>query len=408
MKTLDVLFCGWGERWRLGTLAHSGQHILFEYSAESLVRGIELSPFRLPLRAAAYSGFPAYQDALPGLIADALPDGWGRLVMDRLFRQNKRDPALVSPLDRLAFINGRAMGALVFEPAETFGLAAEDLDLLELAKDAQLVLADKDTAALKQLALLGSSPHGARPKVLVQFDTIERTISTLPDADGEPWLVKFQAQGEHKEACAIEALYARLASEAGLEMPATEYFDLDAKLGAFGIKRFDRDGSMRVPTLTFAGLTDDNFRLPGRDYSNFLRATRALTRDEREVEKAFERCVFNVIFNNRDDHTKNLSFAMNERFEWKLAPCYDLTFCRGPNGWHQMTIMGEGLAPTGSKLLELAADAGLKKAFALEAIERIADVAGRFRQRAANWKIRRMTVAGIAGQIEKNLAALRQ
>lgn len=408
MKTLDVLFCGWGERWRLGTLAHSGQHILFEYSAQSLDRGIQLSPFRLPLRAAAYSGFPAYQDGLPGLIADALPDGWGRLVMDRLFRKNRRDPALVSPLDRLAFINGRAMGALVFEPADTFELPAEDLDLLELAKDAQLVLADKDTATLKQLALLGGSPNGARPKVLVQFDPIERTISTLPDADGQPWLVKFQARGEHKEACAIEALYARLANEAGLEMPPTQYFDLDAKLGAFGIKRFDRDGALRVPTLTFAGLTDDDFRLPGQDYSNFLRATRALTRDEREVEKAFDRCVFNVIFNNRDDHTKNLSFAMNERFEWKLAPCYDLTFCRGPNGWHQMTIMGEGLSPTRGKLLELAAHAGLKPAFAREAVERIADVAGRFRERATHWKIRRTTVAGIARQVDKNLAAVRQ
>lgn len=191
-------------------------------------------------------------------------------------------------------------------------------------------------------------------------------------------------------------------------MPATEYFDLDAKLAAFGIKRFDRDGTIRVPTLTFAGLTDDNFRLPAQDYSNFLRASRALTRDEREVEKAFDRCVFNVILNNRDDHTKNLSFAMNERFEWKLGPCYDLTFCRGPNGWHQMTVMGEGQAPTGTKLLELAADAGLKRAFAREAIERIADVAGRFRERATNWKIRRMTVADIAGQIDRNLAALRQ
>ena len=163
-----------------------------------------------------------------------------------------------------------------------------------------------------------------------------------------------------------------------------------------------------MPTLTLAGLLDDNFRLPTQDYSNFLRATRALTRDEREVEKAFERCAFNVILNNRDDHTKNFSYLLNERFEWKLAPCYDLTFNTGPHGWHQMSIMGEGLSPTGTKLMALAGDCGLKSAFARRAIERIADVASRFTEHAKGWKISRSTVGDIAGHIGKNLAAMRK
>lgn len=407
MKTVKVFFCGWDERWLLGTLGHSGRSILFEYSAESLERKIELSPFRLPLRQAAFSDFPPYQENLPGLIADALPDGWGRLVMDRLFRKTSRDLATVSPLDRLAFIHDRAIGALVFEPGEPLLLSAEDLDLLELAKSAQLVLADKDTSALKQLALLGGSPQGARPKVLVQYDMAERTISTHANSDGVPWLVKFQAQGEHKEVCAIEALYAQLAEECGLDVPPTQYFELDARLSAFGIQRFDRHHGLRVPTLTLAGLLDDDFQRPTQDYSTFIRATRALTRDEREVEKAFERCVFNVILNNRDDHTKNFSYAMNERFEWKLAPCYDLTFNTGPNGWHQMTVMGEGVTPTGSRLMALASDAGLKPAFARSAIERISDIAGRFTENARGWKIRRTTANEIAGYIGKNLAAMR-
>lgn len=406
MKTLNVMFCGWGERWHLGTLGHSGRDILFEYSPEALTRRLSLSPFRLPLQQAAFSGFPSYQDFLPGLIADALPDGWGRLLMDRLFRKNGRDLTMVSPLDRLAFINGRAMGALVFEPADVQGLTTEDMDLLELAKSAQLVLADKDTAALKQLALLGGSPHGARPKVLVQFDKVERTISTNPEADGDPWLVKFQAQNEHKEVCAIESLYAELARECGLDMPATQYFELDAKLSAFGIQRFDRSGGLRVPTLTLAGLLDDNFRLPSKDYTDLLRATRALTHDNREVEKAFARCVFNVIMNNRDDHTKNFSFVMNESYEWKLSPCYDLTFNIGPGGWHQLAVRGEGQRPTGSGLLALAADSGLKPDFARETVERVAEVATRFAQLAKKWKIRRTTVVDIMGFINKNLDAL--
>ncbi len=116
MKKLSVYYEGWGERWLLGTLADDGQHLLFEYAAEALRQGLELSPRHLALRAPAYGDFPAYQMRLPGLVADALPDGWGLLLMDRLFRKHGRNPASVSPLDRLAFINGRAIGALNFEP----------------------------------------------------------------------------------------------------------------------------------------------------------------------------------------------------------------------------------------------------------------------------------------------------
>ncbi len=53
--------------------------------------------------------------------------------------------------------------------------------------------------------------------------------------------------------------------------------------------------------------------------------------------------MFNVLFNNRDDHTKNFSFLMAKNGQWKLAPAYDVTFCEGPGGYHQMDIMGEAL-----------------------------------------------------------------
>lgn len=118
MKKLNINFCGWGQNWHLGTLAHEGRTLLFEYSDEALARGIELSPIYLKLRKVAYSGFPVTQDNLPGLIADSLPDGWGRLLMDRCFQKSGRDPGNISPLDRLAFISDRAMGALVFTPPD--------------------------------------------------------------------------------------------------------------------------------------------------------------------------------------------------------------------------------------------------------------------------------------------------
>jgi serine/threonine-protein kinase HipA len=402
MKKLDVYFHGWNERWMLGTLADNGQDLLFEYSPAALERGIEFSPRHLKLRAEAYGDFPIFQFKLPGLISDCLPDGWGLLLMDRLFRRLGKPPHEVSPLDRLAFIGDRAMGALAFEPAVGMELAPSDLQLLDLAKEVQKVVADQESTALKQLMLLGGSPHGARPKVLVRYDRANNFASTLESAPGTPWLIKFPARNEHKEVCAIEHLYAELARQCGLDMPSTQYFDLGKTSAAFGIERFDRQAGMRVPVHTLAGALHADFRIPDASYQTLLRGTRLMTHSEHEVHKAFERCVFNVIFNNRDDHTKNFSFRMDETFSWKLAPCYDLTYCTGPAGYHQMDIEGEALNPAKADLLRLASTNSLNVTRASETIERMAAVASHFQALAKDYAIRQATRADIARAIDRN------
>lgn len=402
MNKIEVLFQGWGESWVLGALADDGTHLLFEYSDEALVRGIEFSPRHLKLQAQAYQAFPIHQHRLPGLIADALPDGWGMMLMDRLITQMGLDRRKISPLDRLGMIGDRAMGALSFRPAMDIHLPPSELTLLKLAKDAHQEIQGHDSEALKELMLIGGSPHGARPKALVQYDERARTISTLGSAKGEPWMVKFQAQNEHKEVCAIEDVYAGMARACQLDMPPTQYFDLDSQFAGFGVQRFDRFNGLRVPVHTLAGFLNADFRVPSVDYETLLRATRLLTQNEHEVQKAFERCVFNVIFHNRDDHAKNFSFRMNAQMQWELAPCYDLTFNEGPGGEHQMDIRGEGRAPRKKHLLELAANNGLKVAWANQAIERIAQVAGTFSEQAKNQAIRLQTHNKIALAIEAN------
>lgn len=403
MKKVSVYYEGWGERWLLGTLADDGQHLLFEYAAEALRQGLELSPRHLALRAPAYGDFPAHQMRLPGLVADALPDGWGLLLMDRLFRQHGRHPASVSPLDRLAFINGRAIGALNFEPSLKMDLPAEDVQLLALAQQTRVILADKDTDALRRLAVMGGSPHGTRPKVLVHYNPATGIMSTVPFEGSEAWLVKFQAQGEHKEVCAIEVLYAELAGAAGLDMPTTRYFDLDKKLAGFGIQRFDVEDGMRVPVHTLAGLMHANFRLPSSvDYLTFLRATRFITRSQVEVDKAFERTVFNVVFNNRDDHAKNFSYRLGRDRSWRLAPGYDLTFNEGPGGEHQMDVCGEGRSITRNHMLNLARQGGVHADVAQAVMDRALAVAQTFAARAKRHAIRPATVKTLLAAIEAN------
>lgn len=400
MKKVSVHYCGWGEDWPLGTLADDGAALLFEYSPQALTQGLELSPLHLKLRAPAYGSFPDFQLRLPGLIADSLPDGWGLLLMDRLFRQQGiRHPG---PLDRLSFIGDRAMGALRFVPATDATAPIPDWNLLALAQESARVLAGEASDALRALAMAGGSPQGARPKALVQYDTATGSVSTHSDASGAPWLVKFPAQGEHKEACAVEQLYAALARRCGLDMPDTAHFDLSSKLAAFAVARFDREADMRVPIHSFAGLLQVNFRLPGStDYTALLRATRMLTRDEREVRKAYARAVFNVIFHNRDDHPKNLAWRLNRNRRWRLAPAFDLTFSEGPMGQHHMDVCGEAGTVTRAHLLRLAVEGGIAAQEAETAIDEIAEQAGRFSQLAKDSPIRRATVQRMKTTIER-------
>jgi serine/threonine-protein kinase HipA len=211
---------------------------------------------------------------------------------------------------------------------------------------------------------------------------------------------------EHKEVCAIENLYAQLAHECKLDMPVTQYFDLDPKLAGFGVARFDVEDGKRVPIHTLAGLLHANFRLPSTDYTVFLRATRMLTRDEREVIKAFARAVFNVVFHNKDDHVKNFSYRLGRDRRWRLSPCYDLTFSEGPGGEHQTDVCGEGRQVTRTHLLMLASQGGVDATVATAIIDRLIEQAGLFRKLAHDYPIRRATVQYIASAIDANCTRL--
>ena len=399
MKMLTVHYCGWGEDWPLGRLADDGQSLLFEYSPEAMSQRLELSPLHLKLRADAYGSFPAHLHRLPGLIADSLPDGWGMLLMDRLFRQHGlRHPG---PLDRLAFIGTRAMGGLRFVPACDDSVQEPDWSLQTLAEQSRLALADETGAALRELALTGGSPQGARPKALVQYDPMTGRVSTRADAPGSPWLVKFPAQHEHKEVCVIEQLYAELARDCGLDVPESRWFDLGPELAAFGVSRFDREDGQRVPVHSLAGLLQVDFRLPGStDYTTFLRATRLLTRDEREVEKAYARAVFNVLFHNRDDHPKNFAWRLGCDRRWRLAPAFDLTFSEGPMGQHHLDVCGEGAAIERQHMLRLAKEGGVSIKQAEVVVDRMLLQAVTFRERFERAPIRQTLAQQMTSTIE--------
>ncbi len=422
MKKLQVIYDGWGERWPLGVLADTGRDILFEYSPQAIERGLQLSPMHQPLprSGAATTSFKgeAHAYGLPGFIADALPDGWGMLLMDRALRKLGRNPREVSVLERLAIVGERAMGALSFEPSDEDILPAEKLQLKELAKEVIALQADENSGAdkadaqLRHLMQLGGSPQGARPKVLVDFNARTGQLSSGMPLTGSatPWLMKFPAEGEHREVCAIEELYARVARHGGIDMPRSRFFDLGAKYSAFGVERFDRlvkdKQVLRVPIMSMSAYLQADHRLPSLDYETVLLATLRITGDQREVVKAFERCLFNVIMHNRDDHSRNFAFRMNEQGMWKLSPAFDLTYSFGPDGEHSTSIAGHGKNITRAQLMQVAKTAGISAHVANRCMDAWLACTQSMLKLLKELPIRRTTVNDLVKSIASRIALL--
>jgi serine/threonine-protein kinase HipA len=417
LEQVDVYYEGWGERWRWGTLASTKAltgrpQVMFEYSDEAKNRGLELSSLRLPLQGARLNrDFPSHQLGLPGPVYDSLPDGWGMLLMDRLFKRRGLNPARIGPLERLAYIGNNAMGAMSFEPVAPEALEPQMHVPIELlASEVQEVLKGKGGELLQKLLLVGGSPQGARPKALVYRDPHTDAFTTAATPGFEAWLVKFPAQQEHPEVCAIEMVYAECLRLCGIQTPDTRYFSLSEGMAAFATKRFDRQNDLRVPMQSLAAFTGADFRSPGAlDYVNFLRATHKCSNDVREKAVAFERVVFNVAFNNRDDHPKNFAYIMSPGGDWKLAPAYDVTFCEGPGGYHQMDVMGEALEIGREHLLNLAVEAEVNAATAADIIDRFCEVASRFTAMAESLcpgVITQETLRTIQQRIDQNIGLL--
>lgn len=101
-------------------------------------------------------------DGLPGVFNDSLPDGWGRLLIDRKLTAEGIAPGSLTPLDRLAMVGKNGMGALIYEPDHSNELEeAGELNLDDLALDAPKVLDGAASDVLDELVALNGSSAGA-------------------------------------------------------------------------------------------------------------------------------------------------------------------------------------------------------------------------------------------------------
>lgn len=356
----------------VGRLAIRNGIMYFEYDEEFIKSKLEISPIKLPLQTGVIELPRDPFEGLPGVFNDSLPDGWGRLLFDRMLRSEGISPSDISPLDRLAYVGLHGMGALIYEPDQSPDSSNEMIDLDVLATQTEDVLQGDSEEVIAELLALNGSSAGARPKALIGVDAKRKNISygaNLLSDNFEPWMVKFPNSLDGKDAGSIEYIYALMAVDAGIKMPEVHLFPSKKGGGYFAVKRFDREGNKRLHMHTVSGLVHSNFRFPSLDYEDLLSLTGVLTKDIREVEKMFRLAVFNVMAHNRDDHAKNFSFLMNEFGEWKLSPAYDLTFSSGPGGEQSTMVMGEGRIITVKHLTKLGKEAKLSKEFIENVIE---------------------------------------
>lgn len=343
---------------KVGRLALANRRIYFEYDAAFLKSGFDISPFKLPLKAGAVPCENMAFEGLFGVFNDSLPDGWGRLLLDRQVRKHGIAPEQLTPLDRLTHVGTYGMGALVYEPDTSEANPLPNaINLDKLAAETGEVLEGEAGDVFAELLGLSGSSAGARPKVMVGASRDRKRLihgqQQLPD-DYTHWMVKFASSADAKDIGAIEYAYSLMARAAGLTMMPTHLFPAQKGAGYFGVERFDRQSKKRKHMHTVSGLIHADHRLPSLDYDQIMRVTLELTRNVQELEKILALASFNVFAHNRDDHAKNFSFLMDDKGKWSVSPAYDLTFSGGPGGEHSTTIMGEGKDPGKEHLIKLA------------------------------------------------------
>ncbi|MBL8748037.1 MAG: type II toxin-antitoxin system HipA family toxin [Planctomycetes bacterium] len=340
---------------------------VFAFDRDFAKAGIEPAPLQMPVaadeRTFVFPTLPVdtYR-RLPAMLADALPDDFGNALIDRWLADRGVPRESVTPLDRLAYVGRRSMGALEFRPQRgPMSRKPTAIELGELVVAARQALLgtwsdndDVDASTLRSIMEVGTSAGGARAKAVIAWNPTTHEIRSgqLDAPEGfEHWLLKFDGVGTDRELGStrdygrIEFAYHRMARAAGITMTDCRLLEENGR-AHFMTKRFDRDGaSTRHHVQTLCAMAHLDFRRRGANsYAQAFLTMRQLDLPREDLVEAFRRMAFAVMARNCDDHTKNVAFVLRQGRPWRLAPAYDVTFAHNPRGeWtnqHLMSVNG--------------------------------------------------------------------
>ena len=413
----------WGAR--VGALASdpASGFYAFEYDPHWVASGVELAPIFMPTTApAAAFIFPtlpiATFDRLPGMIADCLPDDFGNALTTAYLANQGIRADQITPLDRLAYLGTRGVGALEFHPIRgPRTRKATAIELSELVVAARGALAgdirteDGITDALQHLIAVGTSAGGARAKAVVALNPTTgelRSGQVSADPGFEPWLLKLDGVGGDPDLGAtgnfgrIEYAYHLMAVSAGIETTECRLLEEGGR-AHFMTRRFDRETvGQKVHTQTLCALSHLDFRQIGtHDYAQLFWLLEQLGLGAATRAEVFRRMTFNVAAAICDDHTKNFAFLLPEGGDWRLSPAYDVTHAHAPSskwtGQHLMAVNGRAVGITRADVREVG-DRFVVPAYS-DVIEQVLDAVADWEIFAAEAGVPRATVEHIADDI---------
>ena len=418
MITLADIYL-WGQH--AGTVAWDENYhaASFEFTPEFASGQWDISPLMMPVRQRQIYQFPSLNKdtfvGLPGLLADALPDAFGKALLDKWLVSVGR--TFANPVERLCYQGKRSMGAMEFVPAQDNYLEqGTKLEIDSLVEVAREVLDEKkkldvnvneDTKeAIANIVRVGTSAGGQRAKAVIAYNenTGEVRSGQIDVPDGfSHWLLKLDGVtnaelGDPKHYGKIEYVYYLMARAAGINMTECRLLEENGR-AHFMTRRFDRlSGNEKVHMQTLCGIAHYDYKmLHAYSYEQAFQVMRQLRLPYSQAEEMFRRMVFNVIARNQDDHTKNISFLMDKNGRWSLSPAYDMSWSYNPKGvWtskHQMSVNGKWDDITRADLLALAKNVNIKQADAI--IDEVKEGVSKWRTFATQYSIPSEMVKGI-------------
>lgn len=421
---LDVML--WGIK--AGTLVSLpkgySKQICFYFNPDFIRSGYDIAPLRASITGAvAQRGLPVYPDSdrifggLPSFIADSLPDHWGNILFREWTRSHDIQSKDLSPLDMLAYIGRRGMGALEFVPPTSIELETPfKVEISELSSLSQRALKEaRDIHAklspglhIENLFKVGTSAGGRRPKAVINVNTETGEFYSgqvvAPKPGFTPMIIKFD---EHSNVptTKIEYSYYLMAVEAGMNIMPSMVIEGNDETH-FLTERFDRDGNEKIHVQTLAAINP-----LATSYENLFETALNIDIDQVEICSLFLQMTMNVLGGNIDDHNKNFSFLMNRDGKWHAAPAYDYTFAIDTSApdyvnRHILSINGKTQHITGDDMIIIARAYNVKSPRSI--INKAIDVVSEYRRFALRAGVGEEWISKIESEIGSRIGEMRQ
>lgn len=307
-----------------------GESYSFEYDKDWLRKTgltLTLDPELMPYSGRQYST----GKNIFGLFADASPDRWGRVLMNKreriLAEKEGCKPSKFYDSDYLLGVYDETrMGGIRFKTNQEGPFLSDDKETaappwatLRTLEEASRYFENDETGLtekwLNQLIKPGSSLGGARPK------------ATVVDTKDQLWIAKFPSKNDENDTGAWEMVAHDLAALCGLNVPEAKLEKFSPLGSTFLIKRFDRKGSKRVhfaSAMTLLGKTDGASAADGSSYLDIAAFIKSYgAQPKKDLGELWKRIVFNMAVTNTDDHLRNHAFILTDK-GWILSPLYDV------------------------------------------------------------------------------------